>query len=80
MSTNSKKIIKGIVVSDKMQKTRIVEVKRKIRHRLYAKIVTRTSRYMVHDVRDISKVGDMVEIVYAKPLSRRKSWEISNIL
>jgi len=77
---SKKKIIKGIVVSDKMQKTRVVEVERRVKHRLYGKIVAKTSRYLVHDIKDVSKNGDKVEIVYVRPFSRRKAWEICNVL
>ncbi len=75
-----KKVIKGIVVSDRMQKTRVVEVERKVKHSLYGKIITKTSKYMVHDEKNITRIGDRVLIVYVRPISNKKSWEIYNIL
>ncbi len=80
METKKKKILQGIVVSDKMEKTRVVAVTRRVKHSLYDKIVTKTTRYMVHDEENTSKMGDEVEISYLRPISAKKSWELFKIL
>ena len=80
MDTKKKKILKGKVVSDKMDKTRVVEVARKNKLPLYSKIINRRTKYMAHDANNESKMGDIVEITYLRPLSSKKSWEIIRIV
>jgi small subunit ribosomal protein S17 len=80
MDTKKKKIIKGKIVSDKMDKTRIVEVSRKNKLPLYSKIVNRRTKYMAHDSNNETRMGDIVEISYLRPLSSKKSWEIIKII
>lgn len=70
----------GVVVSDKMQKSRVVAITRRVRHPGYGKIVKRVSKRQVHDENNESKVGDTVKIRETLPRSKMKSWEIVEIL
>jgi len=70
----------GVVVSDKMDKTVLVEVERLQRHPLYGKVVRRTKRYMAHDENNQCQIGDRVLIRESRPLSRRKRWRIVRVL
>jgi small subunit ribosomal protein S17 len=66
----------GFVVSDKMDKSRVVEVRRLVRHELYKKYLRKRARFVVHDEHNAYKVGDKVRIVETRPLSKRKRWRI----
>ena len=66
----------GIVVSDKMDKSVIVEVTRTVMHPLYKKYIRKRSRFMAHDEQNAYKVGDKVQITETRPLSRRKRWRV----
>jgi len=70
----------GKVVSDKMNKTRIVEITRVIRHKLYEKILRKRRKFAVDDSQNLSAAGDMVMIAETRPLSRTKYWKIVKIL
>ena len=70
----------GVVVSDKMHKTATVAVHRMIPHSEYKRIVRRTSKFLAHDENNEAHVGDEVEIVETRPLSRNKRWRISRII
>lgn len=70
----------GRVVSDKMNKTRVVAVERRFRHPRYARVVKRTTRFKAHDERNEAHVGDRVLIVETRPLSKDKRWRIKEIL
>jgi small subunit ribosomal protein S17 len=76
----SRKSVVGMVVSDKMQKTIVVKVDRRVRDRLYKKYVVHSCRYKVHDEENTAKVGDRVEIVESRPLSREKRWALRRIV
>lgn len=76
---NNRRRLTGIVVSDKMQKTVVVEVTRTYRHRLYGKVVSDSNRFMAHDEMG-SKIGDQVCIVESRPISKRKRWVVEKIL
>ena len=76
---NNRRRLTGVVVSNKMQKTAIVEVTRTYRHRLYKKVVSSHNRHMAHDELDC-QIGDQVVIVESKPLSKKKRWVIEEIL
>jgi small subunit ribosomal protein S17 len=78
MSTKAEKT--GVVVSDGMQKSCVVAVEWQVRHGLYGKTERRTSKFMVHDEENSAKVGDMVEIVETRPLSRRKRWTLKRVV
>lgn len=70
----------GVVVGDKMDKTVMVEISRTTRHRLYGKVMRRTKKYMAHDEDNACRVGDRVEIIESRPLSRRKRWAVKRIV
>jgi small subunit ribosomal protein S17 len=70
----------GTVVSDKMQKTIVVKVDRRVRHGLYAKYVTNSRRFKAHDETNEARIGDLVVIVESRPLSRDKRWALKNIV
>ena len=76
---NNRRRLTGVVVSNKMQKTAVVEVTRTYRHQLYKKVVTSHRRHMAHDELDC-QIGDQVVIVESKPLSKRKRWVVQEIL
>jgi len=70
----------GIVTSAKMQKTIVVEVRRRVAHPVYKRIVTKRSKFMAHDEHRKAKEGDMVRIVEARPLSKNKRWVLKDIV
>jgi small subunit ribosomal protein S17 len=70
----------GIVVSNKMQKTIVVQVENRYRHPLYSKTLVKTKRYMVHDEENKAKIGDRVLLNQTRPLSRTKRWILKQIL
>ena len=71
-----KRIMQGVVVSDKMDKTVVVNVERKFPHPLYKKYIKRSKRYHAHDENNTHKVGDTVSIQECRPLSKTKRWEV----
>lgn len=76
----NRKTLVGVVVSDKMSKTRVVEVQRLELHRRYKKYVRRDTKYHVHDEEETSKVGDKVLIQETRPLSRTKRWRLVKVM
>ncbi|HVF63437.1 MAG TPA: 30S ribosomal protein S17 [Casimicrobiaceae bacterium] len=70
----------GRVVSDKMDKTVTVLVERRVKHPIYGKVVTRSSKYHAHDEANEVKEGDVVEIVATRKLSKTKAWKVSRVL
>ncbi len=72
--------IVGTVVSNKMAKSVVVTIERRVRDGLYGKQQRLTSRFMAHDERDEAKVGDRVALVASRPLSRRKRWVVTRIV
>ncbi|WP_185871459.1 30S ribosomal protein S17 [Blattabacterium cuenoti] len=77
---NIRKQRQGIVISDKMNKTIVVYELRKVKHKYYGKSITKNKKYIVHDEKNISKCGDKVSIMEIRPISRKKSWRLVNIL
>jgi small subunit ribosomal protein S17 len=75
-----KKILQGIVMSTKMQKTVVVAVESFIRHPLYKKTLRRTKRYKAHDEDNTCVLGDVVRIIETRPLSKEKRWRVLEIL
>lgn len=71
-----RRTMQGVVVSDKMDKTVIVKVERKIKHPLYKKYIRRSKKYAAHDENNAVKNGDIVKIRECRPLSKRKTWEV----
>lgn len=70
----------GVVVSDKMTKTRVVVIERVYRHPRYERVITRSKRLKAHDETNASKVGDRVLIEETRPLSKDKRWRIRQVL
>ena len=70
----------GIVVSDKMNSTRIVAVNDRVLHKRYKKVITVTKRYAVHDSESSSSIGDQVRIRETRPISKTKNWILTSIL
>lgn len=70
----------GQVVSDKMNKTIVVRVERRVQHPLYRKVVRRFRKFHAHDERGLAKVGDWVRIVECRPLSKLKCWRLVEVL
>ena len=77
---NARKVREGIVVSDKMDKTAVVETIDRVRHRRYAKTVQRNKKLHVHDEENTLNEGDVVRIAETRPLSKNKRWRIVEIL
>ncbi len=76
---NYRKVFNGIVVSDKMNKTRVVSVPWMSKHKIYQKNIRRSTRFKAHDEKNASKVGDRVTIAETRPLSKDKRWIIKDI-
>ena len=75
-----RKVMRGQVTSNKMQKTLVVEVARKVRHPLYEKYMARRTKLYVHDENGEAKVGDVVEVMQTRPLSRLKRWRLIRVV
>ena len=72
----TKRVLKGQVVSDKNNKTIVVEVKRRFKHPFYGKVISRSKKYHAHDENNKFKKGDFVKIIESKPISKLKTWEV----
>ena len=70
----------GLVVSDKMEKTVVVAIERRVPHPVYGKMVTRTKRVKAHDEENTAKTGDTVKIAETRPLSKDKRWRVVEIV
>jgi len=70
----------GLVVSDKMQKTIVVEVTRRVPHPVYKRVVTKKKKFYAHDEQRSAKVGDTVRIVECRPMSRLKRWTLGDVI
>lgn len=70
----------GRVVSDRMEKSITVAVERQVKHSIYGKYITKTTKYMAHDEENEANIGDTVQIMSTRPLSKRKSWRLSKIV
>ena len=75
-----RKVREGLVISDKMDKTVIVEVEDRIKHPRYAKIIRRTKKYKAHDGENACGVGDRVRLMETRPLSATKRWRVAEII
>ena len=71
-----KRILQGVVVSDKMDKTVVVKVERRVMHPIYKKFIRRSKKYAAHDELNQFKVGDVVRIRECVPFSKTKTWEV----
>ena len=70
----------GLVTSTKMQKTIVVEVRRRVAHAVYKRIVTKRSKFMAHDEHGKAKEGDVVRIIEGRPLSKNKRWVLKEVV
>lgn len=70
----------GVVVSDKMDKSIVVAVKRKVKHPIYGKFVNRTKKFVAHDEENTCNVGDFVKIMETRPISKLKNWRLVEII
>ena len=77
---NLRKERTGIVVSNKMEKSIVVAVKRKAKHPIYGKFVNRTTKFYAHDEANTSNIGDVVRIMEVRPLSKTKCWRLVEII
>jgi len=76
----ARKVRVGVVVSDKMQKTVVVKIDRRVPHPTYGKMVTRTTKVKAHDEANLAKAGDTVRIMETRPLSKDKRWRVVEIV
>ena len=71
-----KRILQGVVVSDKQDKTVVVRVERRLMHPIYKKFIRRSKKYAAHDEGNTAKIGDVVRIRECRPISKNKTWEL----
>ncbi len=76
----ARKVRTGVVVSDKMQKTVVVNVEQTVRHPLYGKIYKRNSKLHAHDENNEAKLGDRVRVMETRPLSKTKRWRVVEVV
>ena len=80
MERNNRKVREGIVVSDKMDKSIVIKVERKMKHPIYGKFLKRSTKFMAHDEKNECHIGDRVRIMETRPLSKNKCWRLVEIL
>ena len=78
--TGMNRTLVGRVVSDKMQETATVLIERRVKHPMYGKVITRSKKYHAHNANNDAKMGDLVQIVECRPMSRTKTWQIAKLL
>ncbi len=77
---SAKRTLIGVVIGDKMNKTRVVVVERRLSHAKYGKYMTKRAKYKAHDEKNEFRIGDRVEIIESRPLSREKRWRIERLV
>lgn len=77
---NLRKEKTGLVVSNKMEKSIIVAVNRKMKHPIYGKFVNKTNKFVAHDEGNICNIGDLVRIMETRPLSKNKTWRLVEVI
>jgi small subunit ribosomal protein S17 len=77
---NRRRFLEGTVVSDKMNKTRVVQVRWTAKHSKYLKIMQKAAKYKAHDEQNAAKIGDVVRIMETRPISKDKRWVIMDIV
>lgn len=70
----------GVVVSNKMEKSIVIAVKRKVKHPIYGKFINKTTKFLAHDNENTCNIGDTVKIMETRPLSKNKSWRLVEIV
>jgi small subunit ribosomal protein S17 len=71
-----KRVLQGVVVSDKSEKTVVVRVDRRVAHPIYKKTIRRSKKYAAHDEKSQFKIGDVVQIIESRPISKTKRWQV----
>ena len=77
---NNRKIREGLVVSNKMEKSIVVSVERRLKHPMYGKFLKRTTKLMAHDEKNECNIGDKVKVMETRPLSKSKCWRLVEII
>ncbi len=77
---NDRKVRQGYVVSDKMDKTIVVQLEERVKHPLYGKIIRKTTKVKAHDAENTAGIGDLVRIMETRPLSATKRWRLVTVL
>lgn len=80
MAKEQRKVLVGRVTSDKMDKTIVVRVERLKRHALYGKVIRLHKKYKAHDEQNSARIGDLVKIIEARPISKEKRWALVEVL
>ena len=80
MTRGRRKTEVGVVVSDRMDKSIVVEVSRLVKHPMYGKYIRRSTKLMAHDEEDAAHVGDKVELMETRPLSKNKRWRLLRVV
>lgn len=80
MERNTRKERQGIVVSNKMDRSIVVAVTRKVKHPIYGKFMKKTTKFMAHDEKNDCNIGDTVRIMETRPLSKRKRWRLVEVV
>ena len=80
MERNNRKVREGVVVSDKMDKSIVIKVERKMKHPIYVKFLKRSTKFMAHDEKNDCHIGDRVRIMETRPLSKNKCWRLVEII
>jgi small subunit ribosomal protein S17 len=80
MDRNLRKERIGLVVSNNMEKSIVVQIQRRVKHPIYGKFVKKTSKFMAHDEKNESNIGDTVRIMETRPLSKNKCWRLVEII
>ena len=80
LKRNLRKTRIGVVVSNKMDKTAVVAVERRIQHPVYKKFIKRTTKFKAHDAKNECQIGDTVKIMETRPLSKTKRWRVMEIV
>lgn len=75
-----RKTLQGVVLSDKMSKTRVIEVERRLSHGKYGKVLTRSTKVYAHDEKNESHAGDRVRVMETRPMSKTKRWRLVEVL
>lgn len=75
-----RKVMRGQVTSNKMQKTLVVEVRRKVRHPLYDKYISKRAKVYAHDENNEGQIGDVVEVMQTRPMSAKKRWRLVRVV
>ena len=75
-----KRVLQGKVISNKMDKTIVVKIDRKVKHPLYGKYITRSTKVHAHDANNSCQIGDTVEITESRPISKTKSWQLVEVM